>query len=54
LAFVNISTLIAVRRLYIAGIQFKKRRADEKRTPAPRCKNTPSTMPQLKEAANNM
>jgi len=51
LAFVNISTLIAARRLYIAGIQFKKRRAGEKRTSAPRCKNTPSTMPQLKEVA---
>jgi len=52
LAFVNISTLIAARRLYIVEIQFKKRRAGEKRTPALRVEDTPSTIPQLKEVAD--
>jgi len=54
LSFVNISILFAVRRLYIAEIQFKKRRAKEKRISAPKVKNTHSTMLQLKEAADNM
>jgi len=38
LTFANISTLIAARRLYIAEIQFKKRRATQRRTAAPRAK----------------
>jgi len=52
LAFVNISTLIAARRLYIVEIQFKKRRAERQRMPAPRVENTPSIAVQLKGVAD--
>jgi len=52
LSFVNISILIAARRLYIVEIQFKKRRAERQRIPAPRVEDTPSIAVQLKEAAD--